>query len=74
MPRSGGMRVPVRVHQVRAFEQCTVSQYFTRGAVSGKPSRFQYAATVGNIGEVLQIVRGGDYGFRPSTPTDKLID
>lgn len=74
MPHSGAMSVPVCVHEIGALEKRAVSQYFTRGGIGGEPPRFQYAAAVGNIAEVLQIVRRGDYGFRPSAPTYQLID
>ena len=74
MPRSNAMGVPVGVHEICAFEQRAVSQYFTRSGIGGEPARFQYTAAVRYIGEVLQIVRRGDYGFGPSAPPHQLID
>ena len=74
MPHSGAMSVPVRVHEVRTLEQRAVGEYFTRGGIGDEPSRFQYAAAVRNIGEVLEIVSRGDNGLRPSAPTYQLID
>ncbi len=72
--RNSAMQVPVRVDQVRRFQQSRVGQHLRRSSVGYHRPVFQHHRAFCNLSQYLQLVRRRDDRLPPVIPAFQQFD